>query len=113
MIEQLRPNAEAFTHIKERATNVEFEAHVRAQQVLDDAEIQVSHLKTSVEEWMRQVSREYATLRGEMDTSMERAEEELKRVHKGMEKVGSILELQDRCLETGIPLSDSRGSTQN
>lgn len=94
-VEKLRPDAEAYTAVKERSAGVELDAHRRAQGVLDEAKAEAQQLRGQVQHWMSKVEEEYRALRGQIDAAMSGAAEELGRVENALGQISQCLSEQD------------------
>ena len=100
VVDQLRPNAEAYAAVKERTAGVELEAHRRAQAIQEKAENDARHLRRQMEQWMQRVTREYDGLRTEVETTVSHAALQLDKAGKALEQVNEILNEREVALES-------------
>lgn len=98
-VEALEPEAAAYEAVKERTAGVELEAHCRAQKVMDQADSQARELRRNMEQWMSRVEREYDALRGEVESTVSHAADQLDKAGKCLEKMTALLADQDVALE--------------
>lgn len=104
-LSQLRPDAEAYAAIKDRAAGVELDAHHRAQQVTEQAQLQVREIRAQAAQWIAQVGREYDALRYDIQTTVAHSLEQIKKAHNSLEAVADLMdrneiELQSISTET-------------
>ena len=95
----LEPDALAYAAVKERTAGVELEAHCRAQAVLDRAEEEARQLRRRMEQWVQRVEREYDGLRGEVESTVSHAADQLSKAGRCLEKVTALMGEQDAALE--------------
>ena len=98
-VEVLEPEAAAYETIKDRTAGVELEAHCRAQNVLDQANVQAKELRRNMEQWMGRVEREYDALRSEVESTVSHAADKLEKAGKCLEQMTALLADQDVALE--------------
>ena len=97
--ERLRPGAEAYDAVKERAAGVELQAHQRAQAVLDDAGEEVRQLRGRLEAWVAKVADQYAGLRRQTEAAAARAAQELKNAQGCLDEAVEGMARQDEALK--------------
>ena len=97
-VDQLRPHAEAYHAIKERAAGMELDAHRRAQGILDEAKEESNRLRSQVQQWMHKVSQEYEDLRSQIDSTVSHAAHELGKVEEALGQISQKLGDQDGVL---------------
>ena len=98
-VEVLEPEAAAYETIKDRTAGVELEAHCRAQNVLDQANVQAKELRRNMEQWLGRVEREYDALRSEVESTVSHAADQLEKAGKCLDKMTALLADQDVALE--------------
>ena len=98
-VEVLEPEAAAYETIKDRTAGVELEAHCRAQNVLDQANVQAKELRRNMEQWLGRVEREYDALRSEVESTVSHAADKLEKAGKCLEQMTALLADQDVALE--------------
>lgn len=76
-VEALRPGAEAWEHIKERAGTIEVSAHERAQVTIQDAKDRVVSIQEEGSKWVRELQAGSDRLQAALNTSIQAAEEQL------------------------------------
>ncbi len=95
----LRPDAEAYTAVKERSAGMELDAHRRAQGILDQANAEAQQIQDQVKQWLNRVEREYSDLRTQVDATVSHAAGELEKVGKTLDQITQCLAQQDTALE--------------
>ena len=98
-VEVLEPEAAAYETIKDRTAGVELEAHCRAQNVLDQANVQAKELRRNMEQWLGRVEREYDALRSEVESTVSHAADQLEKANKCLDRMTALLSDQDVALE--------------
>lgn len=98
-VDKLRPDAEAYTAVKERSAGMELDAHRRAQGILDQANAEAQQLQNQVKQWLDRVQREYSDLRTQVDATVSHAAGELEKVGKTLDQITQCLAQQDTALE--------------
>ncbi len=83
-VRTMKPGAEAYARIKDRAASIEMEAHLRAQTILDEAEARTKTTRIRAEEWLRRVQADYDRLRTDVDATISHAAGELGRIQKSL-----------------------------
>lgn len=96
---RLADDAAAYAAVKERSAGVELDAHRRAQLVLDQGNHQALELRRQMEQWLGRVSREYDSLRSQVDATVSHAADELSGVQKALDQIVQLLSDQDIALE--------------
>ena len=91
----MRPGAEAYDAIKDRTAGVELEAHHRAQMVLEEAQNQAADVHAQVEQWMKNVERDYDRLRAAVNATVAHAAEQLDRAGQSLGDVTAFMERQN------------------
>lgn len=97
--ERLRPGAEAYDAVKERAAGMELQAHQRAQAVLDDAQEEVRQIRGRVEQWVARAAAQYAGLRRQVESAAAQAAQELQKAQGCLDQVVEGMARQDEALE--------------
>ena len=96
----LQPDARAYRELKERTAGVELEAHRRAQAIQEKAEGDARQLRRQMEQWMQKVAREYEALRGQVESTVSHAADQLDRAGKDLARVTQLVGEQDLALES-------------
>jgi len=86
-VKALEPGAQAYARVKDRTASIELEAHLRAQNILDEAEVQAKETRARLEGWLRRVQAVYDRLRTDVDATISHASGELGRVQKSLSSV--------------------------
>ena len=97
-LDGLRPDAEAYTQIKERTVVVELDAHRRALAIQEKAEEDAQRVRRQVEQWLHRMEREYSDMRGEVELSASHAVSELERVRAGLGRLTKLVADQESAL---------------
>ena len=97
---QLEPDAQLYRAVKERTAGVELEAHRRAQAIQEEAQAQAQQLRRNMEQWLAKVSKEYDTLRSQVEATVSHAAAQLDRAGQSLEQVTTLLGEQDMALES-------------
>ena len=97
---QLEPDAQLYRAVKERTAGVELEAHRRAQAIQEEAQAQAQQLHRNMEQWLAKVSKEYDTLRSQVEATVSHAAAQLDRAGQSLEQVTTLLGEQDMALES-------------
>ena len=66
-IAALEPLAAGYQEIRDRAANVELDAHQKAQAAVNEAKTEVERIRGDTRRWLSQVMEEYSTLRYGLD----------------------------------------------
>ena len=102
LVTRLTPDAEAYTAIKDRTAGVELEAHRRAQSVEARAKIMAGDLQRQMEQWAMKAEEQYTALRGQIDSSVEQANQELLAASRSLACVTQMMEQQQESLRTVV-----------
>lgn len=102
LVTRLTPDAEAYTAIKDRTAGVELEAHRRAQSVEARAKIMAGDLQRQMEQWAMKAEEQYTALRGQIDSSVEQANQELLAASRSLACVAQMMEQQQESLRTVV-----------
>ena len=70
-IAALEPMATSYQEIRDRAANVELDAHQKAQAAVNEAKTEVERIRGDTRRWLSQVMEEYSTLRYGLDGVLE------------------------------------------
>ena len=97
---QLEPDAQLYRAVKERTAGVELEAHRRAQAIQEEAQAQAQQLHRNMEQWLAKVSKEYDTLRSQVEATVSHAAAQQDRAGQSLEQVTTLLGEQDMALES-------------
>lgn len=108
-VDAMRPDAEAFTTVKERIAGVELDAHRRAQLALDEAQEQSKQMYSEIGALLSRMGRQYAGLRSQVDTTVSSANEELQKTQETLAQISAALEQQDAALEQLVQAHLDRG----
>lgn len=87
----LEPDAMAYAAVKDRTAGVELEAHRRAKEIQAQAEEQAQELRRQMGQWFKQVEKQYDALRGEVESTVAYAAEQLGKAGAGLEQVVSVM----------------------
>ncbi len=98
-VNRLAPDAEAYTAIKDRTAGVELEAHRRAQSVEARAKIMAGDLQRQMEQWCAKVEQQYAGLKNEIGSSVERANQQVLAASQSLSRINELLEEQQTALK--------------
>ena len=100
MLGKIAPDAEAYAAIKERTAGMELEAHRRAQSVEARARIMAGDLQRQMEQWMAKVEKQYSDLRTEVESSVERANQQILAASGSLSSINTLLEEQQSALKS-------------
>ena len=98
-LEALRPDAQAYTELKERAAGVELDAHRRAQAIQETAERDAQKTRRQTEQWLQAVERGYDALSSQVESTVSYAASELKKVSASLEQLNTLMDSQGEALE--------------
>lgn len=70
-IDALEPMATSYQEIKDRAANVELDAHQKAQAAVSEAKAEAEHIRMETRKWLNCVMAEYSQLRAGLDGVLE------------------------------------------
>lgn len=99
LVSRIAPDAEAYAAIKDRTAGMELEAHRRAQSVEARAKIMAGDLQRQMEQWMAKVEQQYAGLKNEIGSSVERANQQVLAASQSLSRVNELLEEQQTALK--------------
>lgn len=99
LVSRIGPDAEAYAAIKDRTAGMELEAHRRAQSVEARAKIMAGDLQRQMEQWMAKVEQQYAGLKNEIGSSVERANQQVLAASQSLSRVNELLEEQQTALK--------------
>lgn len=85
-IAALEPLAAGYQEIRDRAANVELDAHQKAQAAVNEAKTEVERIRGETRRWLSQVMEEYSTLRYGLDGVLE----QIQTLAKEPEKVAEL-----------------------
>ena len=98
-VELLRPDAEAYHAVKDRAAGMELDAHRRAQGILDQAKEESHHMRAQVQQWMAKLAQEYSELCSQIDATVSHTANELTKVETALGQISQTLSAQDSALD--------------
>lgn len=98
VLEQIRPDAEAYVAVKERTAGVELEAHRRAQKIVDEAREEAAQMHRQMEAWLGRFGREYEELCGQVDATVAHAAGELDKVRLSLDRISQCVGHQEEAL---------------
>ena len=95
-IAALEPLAAGYQEIRDRAANVELDAHQKAQAAVNEAKTEVERIRGDTRRWLSQVMEEYSTLRYGLDGVLEQIQTLAKEPEKvaELDKTAKTLRLQ-------------------
>ena len=96
----LESGAAAYAVLKERLATIELEAHRKAQETVEQAEIDAAALRGDVEGWLNRVQSGYQRLRADISATVAHLAGELERGRAALEEVGSSFRQHDEALES-------------
>lgn len=99
LVNKISPDAEAYAAIKDRTAGMELEAHRRAQSVEARAKIMAGDLQRQMEQWMAKVEQQYTDLRTEVESSVERANQQILAASGSLSRINGLLEEQQTALK--------------
>ena len=85
-VDQLKPGAESWNYIKDRAGDIEISAHERAQITLRNANEQAAEIHAEGVKWVRDIQAGCERLHDDLKTSMRAAESELDGIRSSFSK---------------------------
>lgn len=98
-LEALRPDAQAYAELKDRAAGLELEAHRRAKAVEEKAERDAQKVRRQTEQWLQAVEREYGELSSRVESTVSHAASELEKVGASLERLNTLMDSQGGALE--------------
>jgi len=98
-VAKLEPAATAYESIKERASAIELEAHSRALAIEGEAHRKSRKISEEMDAWLRKFQAAYDRLRGEVDTTLGQAVDELKRAEGEIGKISEEFSYHDAALQ--------------
>ncbi len=96
-IDALEPMATSYQEIKDRAANVELDAHQKAQAAVSEAKAEAERIRADTRRWLNRVMAEYSQLRAGLDGVLE----QLQTLTAVPEKVGELDETAKQLREQG------------
>ena len=97
-LESLRPDAQAYRELKERAAGVELEAHRRAQAIQERAQGDTLRLRQELELWLRHLRREYDALLSNVEATVSHAASQLGRASDELDQLLQLVGSQEEAL---------------
>lgn len=85
-IAALEPMATSYQEIRDRAANVELDAHQKAQATVDQAQAEAERIRSDTQRWLDGVLEQYGKLRRGMDDLLEQAQA----LGRAAEQVGEL-----------------------
>ena len=107
-VASLEPDARAYAAIRERAANMELEAHQRAQAIVDEARKQVDETLAGARTWLTGLRREYGELRLQVENTTAHAVAELERVRQGLGNVTLCMDRQKNAVDQFLRATDKK-----
>lgn len=107
-IARLEPDANAYAAIRERAANMELEAHQRAQAIVDEARKQADATLAEARQWLGSLRREYGELRLQVENTTAHAVAELERVRQGLGNVTLCMDRQKNAVDQFLRATDKK-----
>lgn len=96
-IDALEPMATSYQEIRDRAANVELDAHQKAQAAVSEAKAEAERIRAETRKWLNCVMAEYSQIRAGLDGVLE----QLQRLNGVPKKVEELDETAKRLREQG------------
>lgn len=93
----LEPMANGYREIKDRAANVELDAHQRAQAAVNEAKAEVERIRADARKWLSRVLEQYTQLRCGLDGVLD----QLRELAKAPEQMRALDEIAKNLREQG------------
>lgn len=90
--DRMAPAARAYETLKDKAADIELDAHKRAQTIIQEGEAQAALTRQKVEDWIRQVESSYGRLRFDVTATLSHMSSEMKRTADSLEGVTAELD---------------------
>lgn len=90
--DRMAPAARAYETLKEKAADIELDAHKRAQTIVKEGEAQAELTRQRVADWVRQVESSYARLRSDVAATLAHVSSELGRTADSLKSVTAELD---------------------
>lgn len=90
--DRMAPAARAYETLKEKAADIELDAHKRAQTIIKEGEAQAALTRRRVEDWVRQVESSYSRLRADVAATLAHVSSELGRTADSLQSVTAELD---------------------
>lgn len=90
--DRMAPAARAYETLKEKAADIELDAHKRAQTIIKEGEAQAELTRRQVEDWVRQVESSYSRLRADVAATLAHVSSELGRTADSLQNVTAELD---------------------
>lgn len=90
--DRMAPAARAYETLKEKAADIELDAHKRAQTIIKEGEAQAALTRRKVEDWVRQVESSYSRLRADVSATLAHVSSELGRTADSLQSVTTELD---------------------
>ena len=90
--DRMAPAARAYETLKEKAADIELDAHKRAQTIIKEGEAQAALTRRKVEDWVRQVESSYSRLRADVTATLAHVSSELGRTADSLQSVTAELD---------------------
>ena len=95
---QLEADAGAYATLKDHTATIELEAHRKAQETIDQAQIQSAKIRNELESWLRRVQNTYQHLRTDMAAAVNQLSGELERGVKALNEIPETFRQHDETL---------------
>lgn len=91
-------DAAAYAALKDHTATIELEAHRKAQEIVEQAQVQAAKIRNELEGWLRRVQSGYQHLRTDVCATVSHLVSELERGQKAMEEAAPAFKQHDEAL---------------
>lgn len=98
--DRMAPSAKAYEALKEKAAEIELDAHKRAQTIVKAGEEEAAQTRRKVAQWLGQVQSSYTRLCGDVSATLGHATAEMERTSRSLSTVTAELDEHGRRLES-------------
>lgn len=95
---KLEEDSAAYAQLKDHTATIEFEAHRKAQEIVDQAKSQADKMRAEIEGWLRRVQGSYQHLRTDLSATVAHLSGELERGQRALCEVSGTLNQHDETL---------------
>ncbi len=107
VLQRLRPQAESYVNLKDRAAGIELSAHERAELALLQAKRESERVRARAIEWLKEVQGEYQELREDMSITFRKTTQELERIGRLFARVEEEFDGHEDALQHFLEQSEA------
>jgi chromosome segregation ATPase len=109
---ELETKAASYEHLKNRAADIEFGAHERAEIILEEAHNAGKQIREEGVQWVRTLQNDYDAVRDDMECNLRQANREMENITRQMRNLSLTFDKQGELLSSFIISAEDANNEQ-